>query len=79
MNSQKGFIKTIVLIVIALIVLKYAFDVDFKDIIESKVVQSLWSIIKTIVGLLWTALLILLDFIKTILTAATNFLSSLNK
>lgn len=79
MNSQRGFIKAIILIVIALIVLKYVFHIDFKDIVESKVVASIWSIIKTILGLLWSALLIVLDFLKTILTSAANFLNGLNK
>lgn len=78
-NTNRGFIKTIILIVVALLILKYAFNIDLKDIINSKVVTSIWSIIKTIFGLLWTALLLLLDFLKTILTAATNFLNGLNK
>ena len=79
MQSNKGFIKAIVLILIGLAVLKYAFHIELKDILNSQVVQSIWSIIKTIFNLIWNILLIALDFIKTILSSAKSFLEGLNK
>jgi hypothetical protein len=78
-NRRRGFIKAIILIIIALVVLKVVFHIDFKDIVNSGIVQSVWSIIKTIFNMLWTAVLLVLDFLKAILNTAKNFLEGLGK
>lgn len=76
-SHNRGFIKAIILIIIGLAVLKYAFHIELKDIINSQIVTSIWSILKTIFNLLWSLLLIVLDFIKTILVSAKSFIEGL--
>lgn len=77
-SRKRGFIKAIILIVIALIVLKLVFKIDLNDIVGSKIIQSIWSIIKSIFHLLWTAVLLVLDFLKALLNTAKNFLDGLS-
>ena len=79
MPSNRGFLKAVILVIIALAVLKFAFHIDLKDILDSKIVTSIWSIIKTIFNMLWSAILIGLDFIKAVLTTAKNFIEGLGK
>jgi len=75
---SRGFIKTIILIIIALALLKYFFNVSFYDIIHSQVIQDIWSIIKTVFQTLWQLLLILLDILKQLAGTAKTSVQSLN-
>jgi len=76
--NNRGFIKAIILILVALLVLKFVFHIEIKDILNSKIVLSIWSIIKTVFNMLWAVILIALDFLKAVLTSAKNFLEGLN-
>ncbi len=79
MNRNRGFIKAILLVVIALVVLKFVFHIEPKDLIENRLVSSILAVIKTLFNLLWSALLLLLDFIKAVLNSAKVFLDGLNR
>jgi len=48
-QKNKGFIKTIVILILVIATLAY-FNVDIATIVESKPVQAIWSFTKT----LWT-------------------------
>lgn len=78
-SQKRGFIKLIVLIIIALIVLKYVFHIDVKDILDSKIVQDIWVILKKIFDLLWDAIMLTLKFIVLILEKTKDFLSGLSQ
>ncbi len=79
LNRRGGFFKAIILIIVALAILNFAFKISPNDILKSDFVSNLWSIIKTVFGLIWTAILLILDFIKEILITAKNFLEGLNQ
>ena len=68
----------IVLIIISLIVLKYVFNINLKDIIDSKIVQDIWIILKKIFDLLWEAITLTLKFIILILEKFKDFISGLS-
>lgn len=74
-RRNKGFIKTIVLIVIALVLLKYFFDISLNDIISSKIAQDIWSIIKSLFQTLWGLILVVIDFLKALLANAKQSLA----
>lgn len=79
-NSLKtggGFIRMIVIIVVALVILKFIFNVDLKDIIESRFIGDLISVTKAIFKLVWDAVLIAFELLKMILAKAKEFLGSL--
>ncbi len=78
-TSRRGFIKTIVLIIVALILLKYFFGITFYDIIHNQVVSDIWSIIKSLFQTLWQLLLVLLDFLKQLVGVAQSSVNSLKK
>jgi hypothetical protein len=78
-SRSKGFVMYIVLIIIALALLKYFFNVSFKDIFTNQVVVDIWVIVKSIFAVLWDTLLLLLDFLKQLLATAKVFVAGLNK
>lgn len=78
-NKQKGFIQAIILIIIALVVLKYAFGMDLKDIFNTQIAKDIFGIIKQILLLLWQAISIALDYIKSIIPQIQQFLNSVPK
>ncbi|WKZ26753.1 MAG: hypothetical protein QY304_01470 [Candidatus Paceibacterota bacterium] len=57
MKKQKGFLKTIILIIIALALLKLVWDFDIVEFINKPFVKAIWETIWSIIGPLW-------DFIK---------------
>lgn len=69
----------IVLIIIALALLKYFFNISFKDIFTNQVVVDIWVIVKSLFVVLWDTLLLLLDFLKQLLATAKVFVAGLNK
>ncbi|MFA6463811.1 MAG: hypothetical protein WCV55_02295 [Candidatus Paceibacterota bacterium] len=75
-QKQKGFIKAILLIIVALVVLKYAFGVNLSDIINNQVVQDAWNIVKQLLGLLWQAIIISINYIKSAIPQMQQFLNS---
>lgn len=75
---NRGFIRTIIVVIVALAILKFVFHVDLKDILDSKIVSTIVSIIKTLLKMLWNAILLGLNFIKALLITAKNFLEGLN-
>lgn len=77
-NQQKGFISTIILIIVAIVILKYVFGISPKDIIQSKLATDLWNVIKELFRLLWEAVLITLDFLKLAIEKMKDFVGSLN-
>ena len=77
-KRQKGFIKMIVLIIIALLVLKYVFHINLKDIIDSKIVKDLWIILKKIFDLLWEAITLTIKFFVLAFGKIKEFLSGLS-
>lgn len=52
MKKDEGFIVRIILVIVAIVALKYAFDIDviewFKSEQGQKIVQPLWNFIKNI-------------------------------
>ncbi|MES2059583.1 MAG: hypothetical protein V4438_00975 [Patescibacteria group bacterium] len=74
-NRSRGFIKTILLVIIALVLLKYFFNLSLNDIIKSQVVQDIWSIIKSLFQTLWGLLLMILDFLKALIATAKDSLT----
>ncbi len=77
MKSQQGFVKTIILIVIALIVLKFVFGISLSDIINSRIIKDIIEILRMLLKLLWEALTTTLDFIKLVLMKGREFLQSI--
>lgn len=53
MKSKRGFIKTIILIIIALAVLKYFFDINVLDFVRSESFQKVFGTIWDIVVAIW--------------------------
>jgi hypothetical protein len=78
-RRDRGVIKFIVLVVIALALLKYFFNISVKDIFDNPVVQDILIIIKSLLRVFWDTLLLLLDFIKQLLATAKVFVAGLNK
>lgn len=78
-NKQKGFIRAIIVIVVALVILKYAFGVNLSDIINNQVVQDAWNILKQILLLLWQAILLCLSYIKSAIPQIQQTLNSVPK
>ncbi len=76
-NKQKGIIQLIILIIIALVILKYGFNISFNDIIHSQVVQELWSIVKQIFSLLWQVIMLCIGYIQSFLPKAQQYLNTL--
>ena len=78
-NKQKGFIRAIIVIVVALVILKYAFGVNLSDIINNQVVQDAWNIFKQLLLLLWEAILLCLSYIKSAIPQIQQTLNSVPK
>lgn len=78
-NSQgsKGFIKAIILIIIALALLKYFFGITLHDIANSEVAQDLWAITVSFFKSVWEIILLLLDFLKELIATARDFITGL--
>jgi len=74
---SRGFIKTIILIIVALVLLKYFFNVSAYDIIHSPIISDIWYIIKSLFLILWDLVLALLDFLKQLVATAKTSVSSL--
>lgn len=55
-NSNRGFIKAIVIIVIALIILAY-FGLNLRNIVDSETFQDNWDFVKESVVWLWVNIL----------------------
>ena len=78
-TNQQGFIKAIILIVVALLVLKYAFGMNLSDILNSQIAQDIWNIIKQIFSLFIEAIKISINYIKSSLPEIQKFLNSVPK
>jgi hypothetical protein len=74
-----GIVKFVVLIIIALALLKYFFNISVKDIFDNQMVQDILSILKSLLRVFWDTLLLLLDFLKQLLATAKVFVGGLNK
>lgn len=72
-NKQKGFIRTIILVVVALFALKFFFNISVKDILDSNIFKSIWSIIKSLLSLLWQAIIFTIDFLKIAIVKIKEF------
>ena len=79
MKRNRGFIKAILIIILALIILKFAFGITLQSILDGKFFQTVVYIIKTFLVMLWDAVLITLDFIKELVVTAKQFVEGLNK
>ncbi len=77
LKTRGGFIRIIVVIVLALVILKFVFNVDVKDILESRFIADLISVTKAIFKLIWDAVLIALELLKMIISKANEFIKSL--
>ncbi|MDQ5950580.1 MAG: hypothetical protein QG585_522 [Patescibacteria group bacterium] len=77
LTTRGGFIRIIVVIVLALVILKFVFNVDVKDILESRFIADLISVTKAIFKLIWDAVLIALELLKMIISKANEFIKSL--
>ncbi|MEI8337851.1 MAG: hypothetical protein WCF92_01740 [bacterium] len=78
-QKQKGFIKAIIVIIIALVVLKYAFGMNLSDILNNQVVQDAWNIVKQLFGLLLQAIIIALNYIKSAIPQIQQAINSIPK
>jgi len=63
MNNQKGFIKLILLAIIALALLKYFLDWSIFDAIESEQGRSTIKYIRDILNIIWSFISVPLTFI----------------
>lgn len=77
-SKSKGFIKAIILIIIALALLKYFFNITLKDIADNEVTQNLWVIAKSFFQALWDIIVLLLQFLKELIQTARDFVANLN-
>ena len=77
-NYRRGFIKKLILIVLALIILKFVFNITLKDIINSEVVKDIWQIIKYLYELLLDAIKVSWKFFVLALAKTKEFIHSLN-
>ena len=77
LTTRGGFIRIIVVIVLALVILKFVFNVDVKDILESRFIADLISVTKAIFKLVWDAVLIAFELLKMIISKANEFIKSL--
>lgn len=78
-SRRRGFIRMIILIVVALVLLKYFFNLTFYDIVNNAIVQELWSLIKQTFAIAWDLLLVLLDFLKQLVGVAQSSVDSMKK
>lgn len=76
-SRQRGFIRAIILIIIALALLKYFFNISFYDILHNQVVTDIWSITKSLLTVFWDLLLVLLDFLKQLVGVAQDAVGSM--
>ena len=76
-NKKGGFITTIVLIIIALVALKYFFNMNINDLMKTQIAQDAWQIIKQLFDLLWQAILSTIDFIKIAIVKIKDLISTL--
>lgn len=76
-DKSRGFIKFIILIIIALALLKYFFGVNLKDIVQNQVVSDIWSIFKSLLKIIWDTILLFLDFVKQLIATAKDFVAGL--
>ncbi len=77
-NYSRGFIKKIILIVLALVILKFVFNITLRDIINSEVVKDIWQILKYLYELLVDALKVSWKFLVLAFGKAKEFIHSLN-
>lgn len=77
-SRQRGFIRAIVLVIVALVLLKYFFNITFYDIVHSQVVTEVWSLIKQVLALCWQLVLIFLDFLRQLVSVAQSAVQSIN-
>ena len=73
-RRNKGFIKTIILVIVALVLLKYFFNISLNDILQNQITQDIWSIIKSLFQTLWGVVLTIIDFLKSLLGSAKHSL-----
>ena len=78
-RNNKGFIQAIILIIVALVLLKYFFNISFNDILHSQIAQDLWTILKSLFVTLWQLILIVLDFLKQLVATAKDYVTTLKK
>lgn len=78
-RTKRGFIQLIILIIIALAVVKFAYGVTLKDILNSQAFQDIWTIIKSIFALIWQAITLFIEFLKQIILTSKEFMNGLNK
>ncbi len=78
-KKQKGFIRAILLVIIALVILKYAFGVNLNDIVNNQVVQDSWNIFKQLLELLWQAIILSLNYVKSAMPQVQQALNSVPK
>lgn len=74
-RRNRGFIKTILLIIVALVLLKYFFNITLGDIMNSQIVKDIWEIVKSLFLALWNVVLMIVDLLKSILTSIKNSLA----
>ncbi len=77
-RHDRGFLKTIILLIIALALLKYFFGISLKDIVNNNVVQDIWTIAKSLFRIIWDTLVLLLEFLRELIATARDFVSGLN-
>ena len=78
-NKQKCFIQAIILIIVALVIIKYAFGMNLNDIFNTQIAKDIFGIIKQLFLLLWQAISIALDYVKSAIPQIQQFLNSVPK
>lgn len=78
-SRRRGFIKMIVIIIVALVLLKYFFNISLNDIIHSQVISDIWSIIKSVLQTLWSLILVALEYLKQLIGVAKTSVESLKQ
>lgn len=61
-ETEKGLIKTIVIIIIAILIISY-FDIDMKKLMESETTKNNFSFVGKLLGTIWDSIKPIIDSI----------------
>ncbi len=74
-NKQAGFLTTIIIIIIAIIALKFIFQIDFKELLRSKIITDILDTLKKLLLLVWQVILNIVDFFTMLVDKIRIFFS----
>ena len=78
LKNNRGFIKTIILIIVALVILKFVFGITFKDVTENRLVEDFISILKAIFNLFRDLVMVAMEFLKVLFSKIKALIENIN-